>query len=276
MSGVMAGCRCVSIIIITVSHVTSGPVMELPVFANNLRSSGSWQDVLDQAHELWQQARSAADYREQLEPRLRLLQLLHTLPRTGHFLSEREAALLALQAPDVLNQSEAGCFLHAARYVSTLASAGETPLTRDALESIYNRLAATNTQTALRTTETLALNPAHTPTPALLVPRMLDNALDWFTTAGFNEMHAAEKAVLVYLRMLDLQPFPARHELLALLTASYFTECAGLPPLILFSDEQNAARFPAILESGFRMLTQPLVEFFAENLTRTIQTALTV
>ena len=43
---------------------------------------------------------------------------------------------------------------------------------------------------------------------------------------------------------------------------------AGLPPLFVFSDEVTLQRYANVTETAFRMLTQPLVEFFAEMLQR--------
>ncbi|HZS09814.1 MAG TPA: Fic family protein [Blastocatellia bacterium] len=247
--------------------------MELPVFANNLRSSASWKEILDAAHEQWKEATASALNRERLESRVRLLQLLHTLGRAGKFVDEREAALLALQPPDSLNQSEPAGFIRAAKLVSSSATDAEAKLTLELLTDIYRTLAGTAPDAdVIRKTESLALNPAHSPAPAILLPQLIDNALDWFTTGGFGELHVVEKAALVYLRLLDLQPFPTHHEQVALLAASFYVERAGLPPLVIFADEPGASRYPAVIESAFRLLTQPLVEFMAENLTRTIQT----
>lgn len=248
--------------------------MELPIFASNLRSSASWKELLDQAHAQWQAAIASPDNREQLEPRIRMLQLLHTLTRAGKSVDERAAALLVLQPPDPLNQSEPARFLCAAQLVSN-AAAPEAKLTPALLADIYRTLTGAAPEAEVfRTTETLALNPAHSPVPAVLLPKMIDNALDWFTTDSFRELHPGERATLVYLRLLDLQPFPSHHETIALLAASFFTEQVTLPPLIIFADDLSAARYAAVIESAFRMLTQPLVEFMAENLTRTIQTVL--
>jgi hypothetical protein len=249
--------------------------MELPIFASNLRSSASWKERLDQAHEQWQAAIASPENCEHLEPRVRMLQLLHTLTRAGKSVDERAAALLVLQPPDPLNQSEPARFLRAAQLVSNAATAPEAKLTPALLAEIYRTLTgAAPDAEVLRTTETLALNPAHSPVPAVLLPKMIDNALDWFTTDSFKELHPGERATLVYLRLLDLQPFPSHHETIALMAASFFTEQVTLPPLIIFADDLSVARYAAVIESAFRMLTQPLVEFMAENLTRTIQTAL--
>jgi len=44
-----------------------------------------------------------------------------------------------------------------------------------------------------------------------------------------------------------------------------------LPPLVIFADDTTLARYSRALEAAFRMLTQPLVEIFAEMLTRTMR-----
>jgi hypothetical protein len=75
---------------------------------------------------------------------------------------------------------------------------------------------------------------------------------------------------VVYLLLLDLHPFVAQVEPTALLAASFYTERAALPPLIVFADDATRARHQQALDAAFRMLTQPLVEFFAEMLRRTM------
>jgi len=111
----------------------------------------------------------------------------------------------------------------------------------------------------------------HDPRPALVLPRMLDNAFDWFGTESFKDLHPVERAAVVYLRLLDLHPFPTQTEITATLAASFYTEREGLPPLVIFADDSTLARYAHALEAAFRMLTQPLVELFAEMLTRMMQ-----
>ena len=123
----------------------------------------------------------------------------------------------------------------------------------------------------LRQTQPAPLNALHDPTPASLLPRLLDNAFDWFATEGFNELHAVEQAAIVFLRLLDLHPFAQHTELAALLAASFYVERAGWPQLFVFNDDITRQRYAAVTETAFRMLTQPLVEFFAEQLTRALQ-----
>ena len=73
------------------------------------------------------------------------------------------------------------------------------------------------------------------------------------------------------MRLLDLYPFPTANEATAMLAASFYVERAGLPPLFIHHDDITAARFNAVTERAFQLLTQPLVEFFAEMLQRTVK-----
>jgi hypothetical protein len=107
-----------------------------------------------------------------------------------------------------------------------------------------------------------------------MLPRLLDLAFDWFTTEGFAELHPLEQATLVYLRLLDLSPFASENQLTALLAAGFHTRRAGFPVIIarVWSlDEAAETRYRQALEAAFRMLTQPLVEFFADELISAMQ-----
>lgn len=127
--------------------------------------------------------------------------------------------------------------------------------------------ALTGQQASLRGTEAVPFVEGHDPVPAIILSRILDNALDWFRTDSFNELHPVEQAALVLLRLFDLQPFPTHNLETAIIAASFYTMRAGLPPIVVHEDsELNSA-----LQAAFRMLTQPLVEAIAENLTRTIR-----
>lgn len=210
---------------------------------DNLKSSGAWTAELSREQGAWRQARH-----ERAEFRVRELQTEHA----GQGIDEQR-------------------LLAAAQMVSLWAADAEVELTLDRLLELHRTLIdAAPEEDVLRKAEPLPINAMHDPAPALIVPRMLDNAFDWFGTDSFKELHPVERAAVVYLRLLDLYPFPAHNETTALLGASFYTERAGLPPLIIFSDEVTRARYQQALEAAFRMLTQPLVELFAEMLRRTM------
>jgi hypothetical protein len=127
--------------------------------------------------------------------------------------------------------------------------------------------ALTNSAQLFREVEATPLNAAHTPPLARIVPRLLDNAMSWFATEGFAQMNPVEQATLVHLRLLELQPFAAANFPTATLAASFYLERADLPPLLF---DPGETRYIAALESGFRMLTQHLVDYFAASLQQTI------
>ncbi len=232
--------------------------MNLPIFSDNLKSSASWADLLAREQEAWNQARETPGSSALIESRVREEQVRQTLRRAEQGIDEqrlREAAnLISAWAADPEAKLDAGRLLELHR---TLIGA---PAGAD----------------VLRKTEPLPINAMHDPTPALLLPRMLDNAFDWFGTGSFKDLRPVERAAVVYLRLLDLHPFPAHTETTATLAAGFYTEREGLPPLVIFADETTLARYAHALDAAFRMLTQPLVEFFAEMLTRAMRIGLGV
>lgn len=229
--------------------------MELPIFNDNLRSSGSWTAQLANEQEKWKAALARAEHEASLAAQLRSIQVEQMVRRAVQELEgERMRA--------------------AAQLVSHWAAEPEAKLTSARLLALHRALiGAASEADVVRRSEPLPLAVGHDPTPALLVPRMLDHAFDWFATPSFAELHPVEQATVVYLRLLDLHPFANAVEPTALLAASFYTERAALPPLIIFADETTQARYAHALAAAFRMLTQPLVELLAEMLVRALQLA---
>jgi Fic/DOC family len=226
---------------------------ELPIFSDNLKSSGSWADLLAREQQTWKEALASADAGARSSRRIRDHQVEQALLRAKQEFTEQN-------------------FRAAAQSVSSWAGETDAKLTADRLLELHRALiGAPPGDDVLRRTEPLPITAMHDPTPARLLPRMLDNAFDWFTTPGFGELHPVEQATVVYLRLLDLHPFPSLTEATALLASSFYSERAGLPPLIIWADDATMARYTSTIDAAFRMLTQPLVEFFAEMLGRTIR-----
>jgi len=232
--------------------------MDLPIFNDNLKSSASWADLLAGEREAWDSARQAPDARAQIEARTRREQIEQALRRAGRGIDGRR-------------------LLEAASLVSAWAADPEAKFGVERLLDLHRAVTgAPAGAEVLRKTEPTPINATHEPTPVLLLSRMLDNAFDWFDTESFSDLHPVERAAVVYLRLLDLHPFPSHNETTAMLAAGFYTEREGLPPLVIFADELTQARYARALEAAFRMLTQPLVEFFAEMLTRTMRIGLGV
>jgi hypothetical protein len=232
--------------------------MDLPIFNDNLKSSASWAGLLAREREEWENARQAPDARVQIEARTRREQVEQALRRAGRGIDGRR-------------------LLEAASLVSAWAADPEAKFGVERLLDLHRAVTgAPAGAEVLRKTEPTPINATHEPTPALLLSKMLDNAFDWFDTESFRDLHPVERAAVVYLRLLDLHPFLSHNETTAMLAAGFYTEREGLPPLVIFADEMTQARYARALEAAFRMLTQPLVEFFAEMLTRTMRIGLGV
>lgn len=212
--------------------------MELPIFNDNLKSSASWTEALATERKRWNQLPATLE-------KTRVHQLEHLLHRAGGELDQDR-------------------LLAAAEKVSSWAAESDALFSKDRLLELHAILTGTNAE--LRQNEPRPLNALHDPTPAILLAKMLDLAFDWFSTDSFAELHAVEQATVVYLRLLDLYPFPAVNEPTAMLAASFYTERAGFPPLVILSDDITQSRFNQAFETAQRMLTQPLVELFAEML----------
>jgi hypothetical protein len=251
---------------------------ELPVFSDNLRSSGSWQALLARTLEEWRAASTADDSGARLELRLR----------------ERQLAALKAEVRRAGDELDEPRLREAVDLVSRWAAESRAAETQPRLELDTGRLlelhrvligGARGAETSgalmteeltnlLRKTEPLPIAAMHDPTPAVLLPRLLDQACDWFTTRSFNELHPVEQAAVVFLRLLDLHPFSSQTAITATLAAGFYLERAGLPPLMIAADPETQARYRTALEAAFRMLTQPLVELIAEILARTMRECL--
>jgi hypothetical protein len=236
--------------------------MDLPIFNDNLKSSASWADLLARERELWDRARQSSDAGDagaagaRLEARTRREQVEQALRRAGHGINGQR-------------------LIEAAELVSAWAADPEGKFGVDRLLDLHRAvIGAAPGEDVLRKTEPAPVIAAHEPTPALILPKMLDNAFDWFDTESFRDLHPVERAAVVYLRLLDLHPFSSHIETTAALAAGFYTEREGLPPLVIFADDLTQARYARALEAAFRMLTQPLVELFAEMLTRLMRIGL--
>jgi hypothetical protein len=210
--------------------------MDLPVFQDNLRSSSGWLAELEREKGVWIEIMARDG--DRVRDSIRVFagdQMEPALDLVSHWAREEQAALSVARLRE----------LH-----TTLKGEDE----------------------GLRQVEAKPFIDQHDPAPPGLLLRFLENAFDWFSTPSFNEIHPVEQASLVLLRLRDLEPFPSLNDETALCAASFYTERAGFPPLIIFDDADTQARYRKALEAAFRMLTQPLVEFLAEMLTRTIRT----
>jgi hypothetical protein len=100
------------------------------------------------------------------------------------------------------------------------------------------------------------------PAPAEHLAATIESAFRWFTAESFAELNPIEQASIVYLRLIQIQPFEQANERTALVAASLFTLRAELPLIIITPDLDRAYR--AALDEGAQMNTKPMVELIAD------------
>ncbi len=75
--------------------------------------------------------------------------------------------------------------------------------------------------------------PGHEPTEAELVGPVIDNALGWFQSESFAQMHEVEKSALMLIKLLDVQPFDDANGRTLRLFSNFFLLKAGYPPAVI-------------------------------------------
>lgn len=106
------------------------------------------------------------------------------------------------------------------------------------------------------------------PVPAASLPAILESACQWFAADSFVELHPIEQASIVFLRLIEIQPFEQHNESTAILAASLFTLRSGLPPIVI--QLESLAAYRKALEESARMNTTPMVELIAEAVEKTL------
>jgi hypothetical protein len=106
--------------------------------------------------------------------------------------------------------------------------------------------------------------PSPGPAAATRLTAKLEAACHWFAAESFIELHPAEQAAIVLMRLIELKPFEEGNIRTALADSSLFTLRRGLPPIIVSPDQQAAYR--AALNEGMKMNTKPMVDLVAQAL----------
>lgn len=187
-----------------------------------------------------------------------------------------EDLLVGNAVPEIPEEVQAVSYSAAVQRLSQLVSSAEmetapVELTIDLLLELHQLALREEDETAgtFRLTELNPLYPHHEPAKPHELPRLVEIALAWFSAESIRELHPAEQAALVHLRLYDLQPFGKASGRITRLGASLYTLGAGYPPIIVQAD--NSEAYYQALLTGFQMATQPLVELFARSLGRTLR-----
>src|SRR6185503_19813145 len=89
-----------------------------------------------------------------------------------------------------------------------------------------------------------------------------------YTAESFDELNPIEQASIVFLRLIEIQPFERANLQTALTAASLFTLRSTLPPVII--KPQRKPAFLNAIEESRRTNTKPMVELMADAVQSTL------
>jgi Fic family protein len=107
-----------------------------------------------------------------------------------------------------------------------------------------------------------SLGEGHEPTAPELVPPVVENALEWFQSPSFGEMHEVEKAALMLIKLVDIQPFDEGDGRTLRLFSNFFLLKAEYPPAIIPPDQ--ASQYAVAIQKSLSLQTQPIIDLIAE------------
>jgi Fic family protein len=108
-----------------------------------------------------------------------------------------------------------------------------------------------------------SLGEGHEPTAAELVAPVVENALGWFQSPSFAEMHEVEKSALMLIKLVDIQPFEEGNGKTLRLVSGFFLLKAGYPPAIVPPD--TAGQYDVAVHEALRLQTQPIIDLITET-----------
>lgn len=229
------------------------------------RSTNEWINQVTQKHNQFLQLHLFEEEKADVENRVEIEFVYSTLKLENFDISREQVARTASRASDnagAVNEQDLPVFalLRAIRRVkeSVKTSGDAAQLTPELLIEL-NNLAGGGSgfrKTASDADHALKLVPAEH------LPAVIENACRWYTAESFAELNPIEQASIVFLRLIEIQPFERANLRTALAAASLFTLRSTLPPVIL-KPECGPAFFNAVEESR-RTNTKPMVELMAD------------
>jgi fido (protein-threonine AMPylation protein) len=120
-----------------------------------------------------------------------------------------------------------------------------------------------------RETEIKPLGEGHEPTEPEMVPYVAENALEWFNSGSFHEMHEVEKTALVLIKFIDIWPFEEGNGRTLRLFSNFFLLKAGYPPAII--PPERAKQYAMAIQNSLRFHTQPLIDLLTDSVGQSLQ-----
>jgi fido (protein-threonine AMPylation protein) len=123
-----------------------------------------------------------------------------------------------------------------------------------------------------RQRDTTPLVPGHEPTEPELVAPVVDNALGWFRSDSFAQMHEVEKSALMLTKLMDIQPFDEANGQTLRLFSNFFLLKAGYPPAIIPASQ--ADQYALAIQRSLSFDTQPIIDLITDATDRSLRLCL--
>jgi Fic family protein len=156
------------------------------------------------------------------------------------------------------------CHMAAAQLLMRLSDE-KSSLSPDDLLETHRLMLSTVDSTAgcFRRRDVKPLAEGHEPTEVELVPAVVENALEWFQSDSFAEMHEVEKTALMLIKLMDIQPFEAGNGKTLRLFSNFFLLESGYPPAII--PPYRASQYAIAMQNSLRFHTQPIIDLITES-----------
>ena len=171
---------------------------------------------------------------------------------------------------DSLHNSQLQNHIAAAQALLRLADAKEFLVGDDLLELHHVLVSGVRARPGeFRQQDAMPLAQGHEPIEAELVGPVVDNALGWFQSESFAQMHEVEKSALMLIKLMDVQPFDAANGPTLRLFSNFFLLKAGYPPAIIPASQ--ADQYALAIQRSLGFDTQPIIDLIAEGTDRSLR-----
>jgi fido (protein-threonine AMPylation protein) len=113
-----------------------------------------------------------------------------------------------------------------------------------------------------RQREMVPLGEGHEPVHFELVQPVVANALEWFRSESFVEMHEVEKTALMLIKLIDVQPFEVGNGKTLRLFSNFFLLKGGYAPAII--SPEKSGQYVIAIQNSLRFHTQLIIDLIAE------------
>ncbi len=234
------------------------------------RPTMDWINRVGQKHNQWQALHLSAKQHQSITAWVETEFVTASLTLDGQAVTREQVKAVSAADDEERQRAEPAPLIgeqrEALRLAQTQASSpsADELITPGLLLKLHRPLANT---ARFRTQPITAAYNLQPPLPEHLAAR-LQSACFWFTAESFLELNPIEQAAIVYLRLMELQPFDDGNTRTACVAASLFTLRQSLPPLIIQPDQQ--APYREALEESRQSNTKPMVELLARATEQTL------